>query len=141
VPVDLAEDWGRRLLAAGLDTQARVAWLAEGLLAYLSPKASDSLVVTAARLSLPGSRMGLSLASAERLRAWREAHPDGAGEPSDYQALWRSAAPAEAAAWLGAHGWEAEISEVQERAAAYGRPHEPGAGPAQAARLVDAIRR
>jgi len=140
VPGDLAEDWSRLLVQAGLDPHAPVVWLAEGVLAYLSAEVSDSLVAHAAELSVPGSRMGLTLASPERLRAWRDAHPDGKSDPRDYVALWRSTAPDKATEWLAAHGWQAEIFDVAERSATYGRPIEEPARPANGARLVDATR-
>jgi methyltransferase (TIGR00027 family) len=141
VPVDLSEDWTRPLGDAGFDAGAPVAWLAEGVLAYLSPQASNSLVVRAAELSVPTSRLGLTLASSRRLQAWREAHPDGTGGPGDYVALWRSAPPAEAIEWLASHGWHAEVFDVAERSAAYGRPLEQDARRTNGARLVDADRR
>jgi methyltransferase (TIGR00027 family) len=138
VPADLAEDWGGALCDAGLDPDARVAWVAEGLLAYLSPEASDSLVVRAGTLSPPGSRLGLTLASSRRLEAWREAHPEGTSGPGDYVALWRSANAEQAAEWLAAHRWSAKVFDVAERAAAYGRPLGGATRHENGARLVDA---
>jgi methyltransferase (TIGR00027 family) len=138
VPADLAEDWGGALCDAGLDPGARVAWVAEGLLAYLSPEASDSFVVRAGALSPRGSRLGLTLASARRLEAWREAHPEGTSGPGDYVALWRSAKAEQAAEWLAAHGWNAKVFDVAERAAAYGRPLGGVTRHGNGARLVDA---
>ncbi|MFZ2055993.1 MAG: SAM-dependent methyltransferase, partial [Acidimicrobiales bacterium] len=141
VPVDLSEDWTRPLGDAGFDAGAPVVWLAEGVLAYLSPQAVNSLVVRAAELSVPTSRLGLTLASSRRFQAWREAHPDGTSRPGDYVALWRSAPPAEAIEWLASDGWHAEVFDVAERSAAYGRPLEQDARRANGARLVDADRR
>jgi methyltransferase (TIGR00027 family) len=140
VPIDLTDDWGRSLRAAGFDEGAPVAWLAEGLLAYLRPEAANALVTRAAGLSVAGSRLGLTLASPERLRSWQQAHPDGTSDARDYVALWRSAAPAEAAGWLDAHGWDATVYDVAERAAAYGRPTTDAADHRAGARLVDAVR-
>lgn len=140
VPVDLSEDWGRPLCDAGFDAGSQVAWLAEGLLAYLSPEASDSLVTRAAEMSVRGSRLGLTLASARRLDAWRQAHPDGRGGQGDYVALWRFAGAEQAVEWLTAHGWHAEVFDMAERAASYGRPLGPDALGADSARLVDAER-
>jgi methyltransferase (TIGR00027 family) len=144
VPVDLSEDWGEPLLRAGFDAGAPVAWVAEGLLAYLSAEVRDALVSRAARLSVPGSRMGLTLAASARLAAWRKAHPEGQAGRGDYVALWRSTAPDDPTGWLAAYGWRAELFDVAERSAAYGRPldgsfvnSEEGRG---GARLVDATR-
>ena len=141
VPVDLSEDWSRPLGDAGFDAGTPVTWLAEGLLAYLSPRAGDSLVVRAAELSVRGSRLGLTLASSRRLQAWRETHPAGTSIQGDYVALWQSAGPEQAIGWLASHGWHGEVFDMAERAASYGRPLEHDARHANGARLVDAERR
>jgi len=90
---------------------------------------------------VPGSRLGLTLASSRRLRAWRAAHPDGTSEQGDYVALWRSAGPGQPVEWLASHGWRAEVFDMAERAASYGRPLEEDARHVNGARLVDAERR
>jgi methyltransferase (TIGR00027 family) len=147
VPVDLSEDWSRPLGEAGFDAKASVAWIAEGLLAYLSPEASDFLVARAAELSPSGSRLGITLASARRLQAWRAAHCEGATGTGDYVALWRSAKADQTVEWLAAQGWRAKDYDVAERASAYGRPLDQrgagatvGAPERNRARLVDAER-
>ncbi|HSS26291.1 MAG TPA: class I SAM-dependent methyltransferase, partial [Mycobacterium sp.] len=43
IPIDLRQDWPTALQAAGFDTTAPTAWLAEGLLIYLPPEAQDQL--------------------------------------------------------------------------------------------------
>jgi methyltransferase (TIGR00027 family) len=55
VPIDLRQDWPAALKAAGLDTTAPTAWLAEGLLIYLPPEAQDRLFDNITALSVPGS--------------------------------------------------------------------------------------
>lgn len=140
VPTDLAGDFGGRLVAAGFEPARPVVWLAEGLLAYLSPEVSDALVEKTAELSAPGSRFGLTLASSERLAAWRAAHPDGAFDPADHVGLFRSTAPDDAVAWLAGQGWRADVFDVEERSAAYGRPIQVPAPGRHGARLVDARR-
>ncbi len=140
VPVDLSGDWGEPLLRAAFDPGAPVAWVAEGLLAYLTVGVRDALISRAANLSVTGSRMGLTLAASDRLAAWRKAHPEGKAERGDYVALWRSTAPADPTAWLAALGWNAALFDVAERSAAYGRPLDDGDGGADGARLVDATR-
>jgi methyltransferase (TIGR00027 family) len=55
IPVDLRADWPAALQAAGLDTAAPTAWLAEGLLIYLPPEAQDRLFDNITALSVPGS--------------------------------------------------------------------------------------
>jgi methyltransferase (TIGR00027 family) len=55
VGVDLRWNWPGALRAAGLDTTAPTAWLAEGLLIYLPPEAQDRLFDDITALSMPGS--------------------------------------------------------------------------------------
>jgi methyltransferase (TIGR00027 family) len=55
IPIDLRADWPTALQAAGLDTTAPTAWLAEGLLIYLPPEAQDLLFDNITALSAPGS--------------------------------------------------------------------------------------
>jgi len=55
VSIDLRQDWPAALKAAGLDTTAPTAWLAEGLLIYLPPEAQDRLFDNITALSAPGS--------------------------------------------------------------------------------------
>ncbi|WP_119184858.1 class I SAM-dependent methyltransferase [Mycobacterium decipiens] len=55
VPIDLRADWPAALQAAGLDSTAPTAWLAEGLLIYLAPDAQDRLFDNITELSVPGS--------------------------------------------------------------------------------------
>jgi methyltransferase (TIGR00027 family) len=55
IPIDLRADWPAALQAAGLDTAAPTAWLAEGLLIYLPPEAQDRLFDNITALSVPGS--------------------------------------------------------------------------------------
>lgn len=57
IAIDLRQDWPAALTAAGLDTSAPTAWLAEGLLIYLPPEAQDRLFDNITELSAPGSKI------------------------------------------------------------------------------------
>jgi methyltransferase (TIGR00027 family) len=57
VAIDLREDWPAALRAAGFDSSAPTAWIAEGLLIYLPPEAQDKLFDNITALSAPGSRL------------------------------------------------------------------------------------
>ncbi len=60
VACDLRADWPAALLAAGLRPGQPTAWLAEGLLVYLTPAHVDHVLTNLTRLSVPGSRLGLT---------------------------------------------------------------------------------
>ena len=74
IAIDLRQDWPTALKAAGLDTSAPTAWLAEGLLIYLPPEAQDQLFDNITELSAPGSKIatefvpGIVDFDAERIR-------------------------------------------------------------------------
>lgn len=59
VATDLREDWAGALLAAGFEPARPTAWLAEGLLFYLPPKAEETLFDTINELSAPGSHIAV----------------------------------------------------------------------------------
>lgn len=59
VPVDLREDWAAALVAAGFDQTRPTAWLAEGLLPYLSPAEEERLFDLVHKLSAPGSSIAV----------------------------------------------------------------------------------
>jgi methyltransferase (TIGR00027 family) len=65
VAVDLRDDWSTALRDNGFDDSEPTAWSAEGLLAYLPPKAQDRLLDEITALSASGSRLAT------------EYHPDG----------------------------------------------------------------
>jgi methyltransferase (TIGR00027 family) len=143
VPTDLTGAWADALERAGFDATQRSTWLAEGLLSYLTEQTRDSVVDEVTRRAGPGSRLGLTLASAER-RPDRPRSPGAVpSRPGDYVALWQSDAPPDLDAWLAARGWTVEVFDAVERAAAYGleMPSAAPGVPRGRARLVDAVRR
>ena len=112
VPCDLRDDWPAALRAAGLDTGRPTAWIAEGLLVYLSPADVDRLMDAVTGLSAPGSWLGLTMTTRVP------------GELADTQlgALRQSRAPADPAGWLAGLGWAAEVSDLRQVLRAHGRP-------------------
>jgi methyltransferase (TIGR00027 family) len=110
VPGDLRDDWPAALRAAGLRPDQPTAWVAEGLLVYLSPDDVDELLDRVTSLSAPGSRLGLTF----RSRA-------PADQSSPAVALRRSAAPDDPVGWLAGHGWAAQLTGAREVLQAHGR--------------------
>jgi methyltransferase (TIGR00027 family) len=98
VPTDLTGDWTRDLGDAGFDATQPTTWIAEGLLAYLSEQPREAVIDHVTRLSVPGARMGITLASAQR-RPDRTPSASMPSRPGDYIALWQSDAPADVSVW------------------------------------------
>ncbi|WP_416566685.1 SAM-dependent methyltransferase [Nocardia testacea] len=119
-PADLREDWGARLVAAGFDPSAPAAWLVEGLLSYLSPEHNDRLLAGISDLSAAGSRLSIEYLHVDSVALMAAAAAGESG--SEITAMWQGGGVAEPAQpWLARHGWDAEISDTYERAAAYHR--------------------
>jgi methyltransferase (TIGR00027 family) len=141
VPTDLAADWTGDLERAGFDPRVPTTWLAEGLLAYLTEETRDAVVDDVTDRSLPGSRFGLTLASADRRAARPGAADTLPAEPADYVGLWQSDAPSDLDTWLGGRGWSVVVDDTVVAAARYGLTVETQREPRARARLVDATRR
>jgi methyltransferase (TIGR00027 family) len=132
VPADLRADWPHRLGDAGWDPGRPTAWVAEGLLVYLTDAVRDRLVEQVSARSAPGSRLGLTA----------DARAGEGGRPGrGFRALYRSTAWDDPAAALDGQGWRTEVFDPRERSAAYGRPGPPRlVTEAPAALLVSARR-
>jgi methyltransferase (TIGR00027 family) len=120
VAEDLRADWPPTVTAAGFDATAPTAWLAEGLLIYLTDGEARRLLTDVDQLSTPDSRIAFEY---------------GTGAPSDlvdrarnlptmarYSALWRGGLAGDGAEWLRDHGWRTTVHPLAELAAGYGRP-------------------
>jgi len=109
--IDLRYDWPTALRAAGLDTEAPTAWLAEGLLIYLPPEAQDRLFDNITAMSAAGSTIateyvpGLRDLDPERVRertaAFRE-HID-----IDMPSLVYTGERSHVVEYLRSKGWDA----------------------------------
>ncbi|MDW5598521.1 SAM-dependent methyltransferase [Conexibacter stalactiti] len=120
--VDLRDDWRAPLLAAGFDPAAPTAWLAEGLLMYLSPAENDALLRTVGELSAPGSVL---LAEHVPTAGTRPPETDEEGHVLDAGgASWRSTLD-DPIAWLAGHGWAAAAIDAAALATSLDRPLPP----------------
>jgi methyltransferase (TIGR00027 family) len=125
VPADLREDWASALRAAGFDPHVPTAWLAEGLLVYLSFEDADRMLTTVSGLSAPGSRVSFehrTAATPDSLLARARATPGG----EHVTRLWKGGLGDRAPEWLRDHGWEPATVTRAELAAAYGRADDDG---------------
>lgn len=78
VPGNLLDDWPAALRSAGLRPDQPTAWVAEGLLVYLSPDDVDQLLDRVTSLSAPGRQAG---ADVPQPRARRSELPGGGVAP------------------------------------------------------------
>lgn len=140
VPTDLTGDWTGALHDAGFDGALTTTWIAEGLLVYLPEQRREAVIDNVTDLSSPGSRLAVTLASAQRRPDRPDPPTSVPSRPGDYIALWQSEAPADTSAWLEPRGWSVSEFDAFQRARVYGLPAPPTAG-TRRARLVDATRR
>ena len=140
---DLREDWLAEQQRGGFDTAAPSAWIAEGLLIYLTAEENERLLATITAASAQGSRLALTLGGPGSLDVPSE-DAENIEQPlvsyASVNAMWKSEAPEDPAAWLAHHGWVAEVFGARERAAAYGRPLPENAPSAATRAFVTATR-
>jgi methyltransferase (TIGR00027 family) len=120
VPVDLRGTWADELVAAGFDRTEPTAWLAEGLLLYLTADEAARLLTAVGDLSPSGSQLAF-----ERGRIASSALLDrelGTAMMRNYTSLWRGGLGDEAPDWLRRQHWQPQVHDRAELAAAYGRP-------------------
>ncbi|WP_051898784.1 SAM-dependent methyltransferase [Sciscionella sediminilitoris] len=140
VVADLREDWPDTLRALGFRADRRTAWIAEGVLLYLSAAEVEAVLTQVSALSVPGSVFGTTLTPAGYLdRIETPAEPDGDPlAPGNVAAMWRSDGPADPAGWFAGFGWRATVFRPGERARAYGRDFPDNPNPNRL--LVSAVR-
>lgn len=132
LPGDLLDPgWPRRLVEAGFDPQRPTAWLAEGLVVYLSAEQAAGLLAAVGSLSAPGSRLLM-----ERGRdVSRTPHDPALAQVTE---LWQGGLGPDTDQWLNAHGWEARTTPLADVGEAYGRPLPEGAG--RTSGFIEAVR-
>jgi methyltransferase (TIGR00027 family) len=106
---DLLADWPAVLPAAGFDAALPTAWVAEGLLMYLSRADADRLLDRITALSAPGSRIITEYFS----KVWQDSDVVNETFDSQDRAAWDLVRGSflygpvadHPAAWLSGHGW------------------------------------
>jgi methyltransferase (TIGR00027 family) len=118
VGVDLRQDWPKALVDAGFDPAVPAAWLAEGLLPYLTAEAQELLFERIQSLSAPGSRIAVeaftndffSVESFTRRQEQMQRYRDiaiklGGRDFMESGNLLYEEERTEVTDWLVAHGW------------------------------------
>lgn len=120
VRIDLRSNWSEALVAAGFVAGMPTAWLAEGLLAYLSADHVVRLLTTIGGLSAPISRFACEHGAIadDSLLARARTMPAMA----EYTALWKGGLGADTPEWLRRHGWGVDLRDLATVAATLGRP-------------------
>ncbi len=118
IEVDLREDWTVPLLQAGVQAAEVTAWLAEGLLIYLTADEAATLLTRVGALSAAGSQAAFEVESlgTDPMRARARQAPTMA----QYAQLWKGGLP-DATGWLIGHGWRPQLHNRAAAAASYGR--------------------
>ncbi|WP_405164813.1 SAM-dependent methyltransferase [Nocardia sp. NBC_01499] len=109
VPVDLREDWSKILREHGFDPSEATAWLAEGLLYYLSAAAGDQLFDDIELASAPGSRVAIEEPPTVPDQAPAEPadRPCHMSSQPDWADLVYNEQGSDAVEWFTARGWDA----------------------------------
>jgi methyltransferase (TIGR00027 family) len=120
VPADLREDWTAELTRAGFNATRPTAWLAEGLLLYLTAHEARQLLTGVSELSAPGSQLSFehSPTGGASLTATARHMPT----MQQYTTLWKGGLGDDAPGWLAGHGWPPRFHELAELASSYRRP-------------------
>jgi methyltransferase (TIGR00027 family) len=123
VPIDLRKDWTVPLSKAGLSSSEPTAWLAEGLLIYLTERESADLLTRVGELSASRSRVAFEVENlgTDLMRTQARQTP----AMQQYTKLWKGGLP-DAPGWLAENGWEPQLHDRATVALSYGRPQ---AGP------------
>ncbi|MGW4128583.1 SAM-dependent methyltransferase [Amycolatopsis japonica] len=143
VGCDLRAPWSAELLAAGFDRDRPTAWLAEGLLPFLSDDASDRLFVDIQGLSAPGSQFAAEYGAGDSAAL---IHSPQFKERTakfglDLAAMLPESKSFDPVDWLTKHGWSVATDNVRDVAEKYLRPLPDQVSPIRADQLVTAVRR
>jgi methyltransferase (TIGR00027 family) len=126
VEVDLREDWPSRLARVGFEPAIPSAWVAEGLLVYLSSEDAARVLTSVGELAAPGSQLSLDY----------EVSRDGSSQTGtrsiagmrEVTSMWQGGLGSAVPKWLSDHGWRVRTHDGASLAQEYGRPR--GAGDA-----------
>ena len=121
VAADLRDDdWSTALAAAGFDHGAPTAWLAEGLLFYLSPRSCENLIGTVTDLSAPGSELAVEYPVGDMVAVLDDID-SGSATRAMIRAFLDAGPQRPPAAWFDDIGWQVNAVSVADWATTLGR--------------------
>ncbi|HEY6424187.1 MAG TPA: SAM-dependent methyltransferase [Pseudonocardiaceae bacterium] len=125
VAADLRANWQADLVEAGFEHTVPTAWLAEGLLIYLSAGDAARLLTSVGELSTAGSRLAFEhVTIADTTVVLTQARTMPAMD--EWTALWKGGLGQDAPEWLASRGWTTHTHDSATLGTSYGR-----AAPAQ----------
>jgi methyltransferase (TIGR00027 family) len=116
---DLRQDWTARMIEAGFAGAETTAWLAEGLLRYLSADEASQLLGSVGELSSRGSRLSLNYSSESGSFPLVRAKEMPA--MAEFASLRKGGLGENTPDWLTRHGWMVQTHDRAAVAASYGR--------------------
>lgn len=123
VEADLSEEWSVPLLEASFNPDERTAWLAEGILPFLTEEENDKLLDRISDLSSVGSQLAFEHTSQDI----QELLPRLRQVADTFEELGVSMGSVllDPEGWLVRHGWRGEVYDSAELASSYNRavPH------------------
>lgn len=126
VAVDLRDEWQIALCNNGFDANRPSAWIAEGLLVYLSAEAQQRLFIGIDTLASPGSHVAVEEAApldpcefAAKLE--RERAANAQGDPRRFFQMVYNERWARATEWFDERGWRATATPLAEYLRRVGR--------------------
>ena len=121
LPIDLQAEWPAALTTAGFDPTAPTAWLAEGLLIYLTAHDATQLLARVDELSAEGSQLSFEHGTIADSSLLAQAHAVPAMD--QYTQLWKGGLGPAGPDWLTRHGWQVQTHDRVDLAASYGSHH------------------
>jgi methyltransferase (TIGR00027 family) len=125
VATDLRQAWPQRLAAVGFDPGAATAWLAEGLLIYLSADEGARLLADITTLSGADSQLAFEHGNIVQSTVFGQAR--ALPQMREYTTLWKGGLGPQAHGWLVGHGWRVRLHDAAALAESYHRPVVAGA--------------
>ena len=124
VAVDLRNDWPQALRNSGFDPSKPSAWIAEGLLIYLTSTAQRQLFAGIESLAAPGSHLALEESvplDANAFEAKREEELAGGNDRTFFTLVYNEQ-HAPAREWFGNRGWWPVATPLPYQLRSLGRP-------------------
>jgi methyltransferase (TIGR00027 family) len=107
LPVDVTQDLTDPLVAAGFSPSAPSAWVAEGLLLYLTAEQNDSLLTSVSGLAVADSPLLLTLTPAGQHARDEATASQGCGVHNPFRV---SDGPDDPVGWLTEFGWRLTVA-------------------------------